>query len=73
MIEDVETVKRGDIRGVIPLPLKGQLPYFTEVLDEWLTRIPQKDSVIIPTASGLGINWNKALSRQRCHVSARVH
>jgi hypothetical protein len=56
-------------RDEIQLPLKGQLSYFTEVLSEWLQRLPNKDSYIIPAASGFGmkrsINWNKPLSKAR--------
>jgi integrase len=72
MIKDVETSKHGTTREEIPLPTKGALLPFTEIIREWLTNIPEKENFVIPSASGIpigeNIHWNKSLSRQRIHV-----
>jgi integrase len=79
IIKDVETLKRGNLRDEVPLPKRGQLEVFTNHVEEWLIHIPHKDkhgkpidSFVIPSASGLGIHFNKSLSRQRTHVIVKA-
>lgn len=72
IIRDVSTLKRGVVREEIPCPRKGKLAPFTNILEEWLATLPTDDSQVIPSASGLGIFWNKPLSRQRIHVIVKA-
>lgn len=72
IIKDVETVKRGLPREEIPLPKEGQLSPFSEILFAWLLRVDGVDSFVFPPASIFGIHWNRALSKQRCHVIVKA-
>jgi integrase len=56
IIKDVATSKRSLPRDEILLSLEGKLSPFTSIIKDWLVKIPNPESYVIPSASMFGIH-----------------
>lgn len=74
LLVDVETVKHGELRKKIILPMRGNLARFTRIFEALLNQIPEAngDSCIFPSAITRGIfNYERPLTRFRVHSIIR--
>lgn len=68
LLVNMQSLKHGLDRDEIIMPKTGGLSPFTLIFEQWLKLVPDKDSVIFPTANPDGtFNWTQHLSRQRVH------
>lgn len=67
IIRNVETSKNGRVRDEIPLSKHGSSAEFTQAIKDYLELVPDPESYLFFKASGVGVYWNKHISRQRAH------